>query len=862
VHTAPLLVGLLLPLGCDASPPSTVDPQTVRKVYLVQANHLDLGFSDLATRVLNRYMVGGPGTADPDHSDAPCVYDSFLGSAATTAAKLRAEGGGAGAPRLRYMADSWVLDVFRDCPADFPSVGSPWDATGLVCPNASLSATVSAAVKRGDIWMHAFPHNAQAELMDRAMFLAGVTRSQGTASAMGSPHKPRVLSQRDVPGLTRGVVPLLRGAGVIGISVGANDDSPAPDTPSTRQCDRLGLHVVRTPFLWVDASSGESIIADVHPGGYGGLTGNYQPPGDSMDGALCDCVGVVGLDEVLCYAWRGDNYGPAQIDEVHTDYRIFGSLFPNAVVEASALDQFFGKIDGNATLRAALPRLGSELGDSWIYGAASDPLKLAMMRAMMRAHSACHRANRCTSAHEPGIAKFQQYALKLAEHTWGGSTGAHMNISSEEVSDVWTVDQMASAAQSNGTFRYIEKLQASWDEQRLYIDSALASLAATSTGTRPPHPTSALAAEIRSEFMAISAPAPTAQSLLKIGMVPVPKALWESPMMLSDDITNGTRSSRNVTVAFDAATAALTTLTDHLGRNWASENNQIGSFAFRSHSFEEWRNYMNSYSYHHAGQHPHVPSGRAADVNCSVMNRCHTQSGVWSYPITGMWKNSSAVVVELTAPAKLLQSGYGAPLSAFLTVKAAVQKGDGVVEVELVWVGKQPSRLHESLYFGMHPLLNSSSTANRKSSQDYEKDWLLLIDKLGSEIDASDVVTGGGSAVHGLDPSGAVKFRPVSHAAPSLVIESLDAGLVLPGGIQNVWNFSAFYRDNSTSSMVRPRDGVHFSLSNNGYWTNYILWYPWRRQDSSSRFRFKIRVARPDNAQRAPTAQAHLQNLL
>ena len=49
------------------------------------------------------------------------------------------------------------------------------------------------------------------------------------------------------------------------------------------------------------------------------------------------------------------------------------------------------------------------------------------------------------------------------EHTWGGSTGAHMNISSEEVSDVWTVDQVATA-QSNGTFRYIEKLQASWDE--------------------------------------------------------------------------------------------------------------------------------------------------------------------------------------------------------------------------------------------------------------------------------------------------------------------------------------------------------------------------------------------------------------
>ena len=28
--------------------------------------------------------------------------------------------------------------------------------------------------------------------------------------------------------------------------------------------------------------------------------GDYTPPGDSMDGSLCDCIGVHGLDEVLC----------------------------------------------------------------------------------------------------------------------------------------------------------------------------------------------------------------------------------------------------------------------------------------------------------------------------------------------------------------------------------------------------------------------------------------------------------------------------------------------------------------------------------------------------------------------------------
>ena len=146
---------------------------------------------------MNRYLTGGPGTSDPVHNDTPCEYDSFLGSAATTATILREAGGEAA---FRYMADSWVLDVFRDCPSDFPSIGRPWDPTGLRCPNASLKAAVMTAVQRGDIWVHAFPHNGQAELMDATMFEAGVNKSRRSAKLAGSPHTPRVLSQRDVPG--------------------------------------------------------------------------------------------------------------------------------------------------------------------------------------------------------------------------------------------------------------------------------------------------------------------------------------------------------------------------------------------------------------------------------------------------------------------------------------------------------------------------------------------------------------------------------------------------------------------------------------------------------------------------------------
>ena len=50
------------------------------------------------------------------------------------------------------------------------------------------------------------------------------------------------------------------------------------------------------------------------------------------------------------------------------DFALFDRLFPNANVTASTLGAFFDLIDGNPKLRATLPRLGSEIGDTWMYG--------------------------------------------------------------------------------------------------------------------------------------------------------------------------------------------------------------------------------------------------------------------------------------------------------------------------------------------------------------------------------------------------------------------------------------------------------------------------------------------------------------
>jgi hypothetical protein len=79
---------------------------------------------------------------------------------------------------------------------------------------------------------------------------------------------------------------------------------------------------VRTPFVWEDVASNTSVIMDIHPGGYGGELPLINPKGNSThalfsrDGLLCDCIGLPGLDQVMCYAFRGDNYGPVRCSSI------------------------------------------------------------------------------------------------------------------------------------------------------------------------------------------------------------------------------------------------------------------------------------------------------------------------------------------------------------------------------------------------------------------------------------------------------------------------------------------------------------------------------------------------------------------
>lgn len=161
---------------------------------------------------------------------ADSYFDHHFPMAVTVGAALRAlpgAGGRAVPDRLNFMFQSWVVSMYLDCPTGM----------GLHCPTTAQASAFEGAIKAGDVTWHAFPHNAELEMMDPSLIEAGLALTWALDDRFGLPRK-QTLSQRDVPGMTRSLIPLLTKAGVTAISIGVNTHCTA--LHCTLHCPREG----------------------------------------------------------------------------------------------------------------------------------------------------------------------------------------------------------------------------------------------------------------------------------------------------------------------------------------------------------------------------------------------------------------------------------------------------------------------------------------------------------------------------------------------------------------------------------------------------------------------------------------------
>ena len=129
-------------------------------------------------------------------------------------------------------------------------------------------------------------------------------------------------------------------------------------------------------FRWQDPGSGDELYALWHGRGYGGYS-------------VSEAVRVQGLSHALVTFWQGDNHGPSTAEQLLKNFEAIQKEFTNATVLSSTFDNFTSLLE---PVKDGIPVLTHEIGDTWIYGTPSDPVKQATMRAMMRGWSAYNAA--------------------------------------------------------------------------------------------------------------------------------------------------------------------------------------------------------------------------------------------------------------------------------------------------------------------------------------------------------------------------------------------------------------------------------------------------------------------------------------
>ncbi|SIQ09107.1 protein of unknown function [Alkalispirochaeta americana] len=162
----------------------------VGKVVVVFKTHLDVGFTDYAWRVQERY------------------HEVFIPRAINLAKQIREEGSDIS---FVWTTGSWLIHEALEC-----------------CRGRRLKM-LERAIEEGDIAWHGLPFTTHCELMEASLFRFGLSLSEKLDRRFGKTTVSAKMT--DVPGHTRSIVPQLADAGIRFLHIGVNPASTRPRIP-------------------------------------------------------------------------------------------------------------------------------------------------------------------------------------------------------------------------------------------------------------------------------------------------------------------------------------------------------------------------------------------------------------------------------------------------------------------------------------------------------------------------------------------------------------------------------------------------------------------------------------------------------
>lgn len=540
-------------------------------------------------------------------------------------------------------------------------------------------ARMEKAIDDGDIAWHALPFSWQTELLSASMIAGGIGLSQTLDRRFG--RKTTGAKMTDVPGHTRGLVAPLVANGVKFLHIGVNDASTPPVVPAM--------------FRW--KAPGGSEIPVLYHHGYGGVTR------------------VPGSDLAVAIVVRDDNSGPHTPKEVRDTYASLHTQFPNAQITATNLSDIANAVEPH---RESLPVITGEIGDTWIHGVASDPLKLARYREVARLRETWLTQKQFAVGDATDVALLRHLLLEI-EHTWGTDTKTWLDFDNYVPNDL---------GKMLDTKNY-KVVEFSWQEKRQNLFDGIATL---------PEP-------LRKESETAAR-----------GLAATPPRLTNAK---EHDASKEIETPHFV-IGIDPHTGAIRRLQDRkLKREWASENNPLALFSYQTLSQEDYSHFFASY----------VISDEdwaKKDFGKPNIERFGARSQEWLPSLKGLYTTEDElghrliVHLEINDP-EAWKSGRACFPQTMYT-ELFLPKAEPAVHLDFSWFRKPATRLPEALWLSFHPLAPDP------------RGWTL--DKSGGSVSPLDVVQSGNRHLHAV-----AKGFSYADSQGRLSVETLDAPLVSMG---------------------------------------------------------------------------------
>ena len=162
----------------------------ISTIHVVFKTHLDLGFTDTAANVTDRYV------------------HEYLPRAIALAEELERRGGAA---RFIWTTGSWLIHE------------------ALRLGSADERAALERAIRAGHVRWHGLPMTTHTELMDAGLVEHGIAIGRRLDERFGM--RTIAAKMTDVPGHTIGLVPFLARAGLEFLHLGVNGASAVPEVP-------------------------------------------------------------------------------------------------------------------------------------------------------------------------------------------------------------------------------------------------------------------------------------------------------------------------------------------------------------------------------------------------------------------------------------------------------------------------------------------------------------------------------------------------------------------------------------------------------------------------------------------------------